>query len=98
MFNRKLKEEVERLKEQLNDKDRYISILRNKIEAIEKYDSKMPADCIYGNYCEVCQFAKVFHIPDKYPCINSWSDVIYVCGRSEVCPNFVKKPNVKEGK
>ena len=96
MFNRKLKEEIERLKEENEKKDRHISILREKLRVIEEYDSKMPADCVYGDYCEVCGFAKVFHIPNNYPFASSYGDVLFVCGKGEACPNFVKKPDVKE--
>ena len=55
MFNRKLKEEVESLKEQIDKKDSHISILRKKIEKLEEYESKIPEDCVYGDYCEACR-------------------------------------------
>lgn len=94
MFNRKLKVKVKYLEEELEKKDKLNSILREKLEIVEKYTSKMPADCVYGEYCDVCGFAKVFHIPNDYPSTTSFDEIL-VCGRSEVCPNFVKKSDVK---
>lgn len=95
VFNRKLKEEVKRLKKELEKKDKYISLLNAKIEAIEDLETKKPDDCIYGEYCDICGFSKVFHIPNDYHFTTSFDEIL-VCGKSEVCPNFVKKPNVKE--
>ena len=97
MFNRKLKEKVKWLEEELKQKDKYISLLNAKIEAIEDLESKTPDDCIFGNYCEVCQLVKVFNIIREDNSGNRWNDKIFVCGKSEACPNFVMKPNVKEG-
>ena len=97
MFNRKLKEEVERLEEEIDKKNRYISTLHKKIEKLEEYKSKMPADCVRGNYCEVCGFVKVIHISNgnDYSFTKSF-DKLFVCGKGKACPNFVMRNDVKE--
>ena len=97
MFNRKLKEEVKRLKEEIKEKDRYISTLSKKIEAIEEFESNMPEDCVYGDYCELCQFVKVFRVSTSYDMFTSKSyEKVYVCGKGKACPNFVKKSHAEE--
>lgn len=96
MFNRKLKKTIKYLEEVIEQKDKYIFNLRTKIEKIEEYKSKMPEDCVCGTYCEVCQFVKVIHIRNSHDSTftNSF-DRIFVCGKSEVCPNFITKGNTK---
>lgn len=67
-----------------------IDSLRRKLEAAQNLVDTTPSDCTPGKWCAACEFSRCIHVPlhDEY---SLGYEVMYVCGRGEVCKNFLQK-------
>lgn len=90
LFKRESKQdriECERLMFENKKLEDQIRDLTAKLNKIQQDINTTPEDCIRGMYCGACEFAKTYHVfTDNYCC-----SVIYVCGKSETCKNFVER-------
>lgn len=81
---------IERLMSENKQLGREIRILKAKLDKIQQDLDATPEDCKMGIYCKACKFAKYYHIIDRnglYPVFTT----INVCGKAEVCKNFVER-------
>lgn len=84
---------IEQLEAQLADKDGKISCLedlvanyRYKIEDMQKTIESTPEDCVPGEYCRACSFAKMYAV--RNTCLEL--EYVYFCGKAGSCRNFVQ--------
>ena len=83
-----LRNEIKRLTDENLKLDKENDILRRKLEATQNLVDSTPSDCTPGEWCAACEFVKHFQIPSRdFGCY----DYIYVCGKSEVCKNFLQR-------
>lgn len=86
-----LRNEIERLTDEnlrLNGEN---DILRGKLKATQNFVDSTPSDCTPGKWCATCEFSRFFHLPSHSIYSLNKDNVIYVCGKSEVCKNFLQR-------
>ncbi len=92
MFNFKriseLEEEKLRLDLEVLKLKRELQIRDGKIAHVQNLINNNPPDCKPGQWCKACHMVRVFHIRDS---VTEILEPVYICGKSEVCPNFVDK-------
>lgn len=91
-------DEIEYLRnkiESLTDENRRLNgendILRGKLKATQNFVDSTPSDCTPGKWCAACEFSRCFHLPSHSIYSLNEGNVIYVCGKSEVCKNFLQR-------
>lgn len=78
---------IKRLMSENKQLETDIRILKDKLDKIQHDIDSTPEDCKRGMYCGACEFSKTYHVFDDNYCRS----VIYVCGKSEACKNFVER-------
>lgn len=86
-----LRDEVKTLTDEYLKLDKENDILRGKLKAIQNFVDSTPSDCTPGKWCAACEFSRCFHLPSHSIYSLNKDDVIYVCGKSEVCKNFLQR-------
>lgn len=91
-------DEIEYLRnkiESLTDENRRLNgendILRGKLKATQNFVDSTPSDCTPGKWCAACEFSRCFHLPSHSIYSLNEGNVIYVCGKSEVCKKFLQR-------
>ena len=94
MFKSK-KKEIQRLNAVIRENERKIKRLENLLESAEKRFECMekrikstPEDCVIGEYCRACTFAKRYIM---FPRHGDEPMNVYLCGKDGSCQNFVQK-------
>ena len=85
-----LRNEIKRLTDENLKLDKENDILREKLKATQNFVDSTPSDCTPGEWCAACEFVKCFHVPNRNMDFGCY-DSIYVCGKSEVCKNFLQR-------
>lgn len=86
-----LRDEVKTLTDEYLKLDKENDILRGKLKATQNFVDSTPSDCTPGKWCAACEFSRCFHLPSHSIYSLNKDDVIYVCGKSEVCKNFLQR-------
>ena len=86
-----LRNKIESLTDECLKLDKENNILRGKLRAIQDLVDSTPSDCTPGKWCAACEFSRCFHLPSHSSYSLNKDNVIYVCGKSEVCKNFLQR-------
>ena len=62
------------------------SAAKEKLDDISEYHDSIPDDCIRGQYCEACEFGKIYHTRSALI-----SKTFAVCTKGKSCSNFIQK-------
>jgi hypothetical protein len=104
IFNLKRVEELERelrgFKRENEDLRRSLQHAEGHIRALVEIKDNIPEDCTPGSYCAGCNFVQEYYYHNYVsgrlpsPCYSSHIDG-FVCGKANVCKNFIQK-EIKE--
>ena len=86
-----LRNEIESLTDEYIKLDKENDILRGKLKAIQEFVDSTPSDCTPGKWCAACEFSRFFHLPSRSIYSLNKDNVVYVCGKNEVCKNFLQR-------
>ena len=94
MFKSK-KKEIQRLNAVIRENERKIKRLESLLESAEKRFECMekrikstPEDCVIGEYCRACSFAKAYSMYNRHV---GELELVYLCNKAGSCENFVQK-------
>ena len=94
---RELEEQVLEKERQIVDYKYALELKDIKIEKIQHLINDAPEGCKYGPWCKACEFLKTFYVMERPGRYSAYSHTeIRVCGKAEVCDNFVVNHNYKE--
>ena len=99
---KKLKQEIEELKDKNRTLDReYRELFRRheglseSVETLKTAENSLSPDCKLGGYCSACIHRKLVYMPKGL----TDSEIVTVCGRGGPCKNFIQDDRfVKEKK
>lgn len=71
----------------LEKENRKFREANDQLHLLVAYEESLPPDCIPGEYCGACFFAKHMYVYEGYGHYN----VYHHCTKNGSCPNFVEK-------
>lgn len=86
-----LRNEIKSLTDEYIKLDKENDILRGKLKAIQEFVDSTPSDCTPGKWCAACEFSRCFHLPSRGIYSLNKDNFVYVCGKNEVCKNFLQR-------
>ena len=92
MFNFKRKSELEddvlEYQREIVKLNRELQLMDVKIGHMQQLIDNIPPDCKPGPWCKACHMVRVFHVRNS---VTKMLEPIYICCKTEVCPNFIDK-------